>query len=170
MNTLHPVIELAFYKKKSFKYYTNPDAVFVVAELTNGPPCLSLFPSNKKGQSRELVNWFIYDEKCYDNIIFYNQRILKLCVLMIGLFVERDENLIMVAGCFSENILNHEGSFFDTYRELSLKQLDCLISMIHDLIVDKYRVLAYCKQGADIIQDIQNETAGFVLEQFRYRH
>lgn len=87
---------------------------------------------------------------------------------MLGLFVEQDENLIMVAEGFSKNIFNPKITFFNTYHELKMEQLDFLIDMAQKSVSSKYRVLAYCKRDIDIIQDIQKETAGLIFQQFRY--
>ncbi len=169
-----PTLELAFYRQGKIKYYSIPDTVFILEDGENGPPLMRLLETGSNYTNHNpQTTWFIYaDDAVYidgipANVGFYHARILKLCVLMIGLFVVRDEELrLMAKGC-CQNILNQKG-FFNPYSELSLKHLDFLIDFSRRKFLDTYRVLSFCEHGNEVRQDIQKDTDGMYFEQFRY--
>jgi hypothetical protein len=158
----HTSLELAFFRKANFRYFTSPDHIFIINNWDNCPPFVSLSIDRSNTPDRGDVMWNIYYEGKVDH-----ERLLGLCLLMLGMHVEKDEDITMVAKGFSNRIIETK-VIFDPYRELSIRQLDYLMRMAREKLSRKYFVLSYCKNGIDIIQDIQKETAGMHLFQFRH--
>lgn len=168
-----PIVELAFFRKAKFRCFTSPDHVFMIEfGGDNGPPFLALFLNRSNALDRDDVVWHFYDEGKADGGSYYetghlHEKLLSLCLLMLGLHVERDKDIIMVAEGFSKKCIDTK-EYFDAYRELNGRQIDYLLGMAVEKLARKYFVLSYCRQGIDIIQDIQKETAGMHLFQYRY--
>lgn len=171
------ILELAFFRKANFKYFTSPDHVILFKNGDNGPPYLSLSIDRSNTHDQDVM-WHVYDEgkvdlrTCdgsYTEPSHSHERLLNLCLLMLGLYVENDEDITMIARGFSNRIVDTKG-FFNPYRELDDRQIGYLLRMARERFSRKYFVLSYCRQGIDIIQDIQKETAGMCLLQFRYEN
>jgi hypothetical protein len=175
----YPIIELAFFKSRSFHYFTKPDHVFVINHCDNGPPYISLYiDGNMTSNSNDsnIVRWHIFEnleldwgsfnEKCAVPSRF-GENLLYICILMIALFVYKDEDIVMVASGFYKSILD-EHNHFNPYYNLSDRQLNYLSKMAVGKYSKEYFIMSYCRD-IDMIQDIQKDTAGMALLQFRYR-
>lgn len=171
-----PILELAFFKKTNFRCFTSPDHIFMIKDGGNGPPVLSLSLDGSNALNQGDVVWTYYDGRKFDwgtnydifpDSGYFHQGLLGLCLLMLGLYVEKDGDIRMVAKGFSKRIVDTK-SLFDPYRDLDYQQLHYLLGMARKGHSQKYFVLSYCRQGINIIQDVQKETAGMRLLQYRY--
>lgn len=132
------IIEFAFFQRSSFQRFTSPHCVFVLENCENAPPALSLyFQDDDKVSQESDAHWFIYDESKIDWGSYYEQfaapspfheRLLAICLLMIAIFVAKDDDTILVADSFSKD-MGKKGGYFDLYKELNDRQIDFLTDM-----------------------------------------
>jgi hypothetical protein len=175
----YPIIELAFFKSRSFHHFTKPDHVFVINPFDNGPPYISLYmdgDATNNCSDTNIVRWQIFenlkidwntfDERCAVPSEF-GEKLLYICILMIALFIYKEEDIVMIASGFYKSILE-KNQHFNPYESLSERQLSYLFHMAVNKYSQEYFVMSYCRD-IDMIQDIQKDTAGMALLQFRYR-
>lgn len=175
----YPIIELAFFKSRYFRYFTKPDHVFVINPGDNGLPFISLYTDGdvtNNCSDTNIVRWHIFENLKIDWNRFheryavpseFGEKLLSICVLMIALFIYEDEDIVMIASGFYRSILE-KNQRFNPYESFNERQLNYLFRMAVDKYSKEYFVMSYCRD-IDMIQDIQKDTAGMALLQFRYR-
>lgn len=176
----YPIIELAFFKSRSFRYFTKPDHVFVINPCDNAPPYISLHMDGNVANNdfdSNIVRWHIFENLEIDWNAFderfavppgFGENLLKICILMIAIFIHEEEDIIMIASGFYKSILDKH-QHFNPYENFTERQLNYLLRMAVDKYSMEYFVMSYC-EDIDMIQDIQKDTAGMALLQFRYRN